>query len=64
MLSASHLSHRASIRHQYGQYCQLIDMFVFKDTLGLKWNLFSFFVRPYYRVTVSGLDVCGSNGWK
>jgi hypothetical protein len=58
---ASHLRHRASI-HQYGQYCHLIDMSVFKDTLGLKWNLVSFFVSPYYRVIVGGLDVFGSTG--
>jgi hypothetical protein len=39
-------------------------MVVFEDTLGLKRNLVSFFVSPYSRVLVGGLDVCGGTGRK
>ena len=35
-----------------------------RTRFGLKWNLVSFFVSPYSRVLVGGLDVCGSTGWK
>jgi hypothetical protein len=41
-----------------------IDLFVFKDTLGLKWNLLSFFVTPNASVLVGGLSVFSSTGWK